>query len=74
MTSLPDNILHLPEYPFLGTKMEGHDLHCQVEAPEVIHSKNNAGAVIAPHVRHTQFHAVFILGMSPSIPPLCRPL
>ena len=34
MTSLPDNILHLPEYHVLGTKMEEHDLHYQVEAPE----------------------------------------
>jgi transposase len=31
MTSLPDNILHLPEYHVLGTKMEEHDLHYQVE-------------------------------------------
>jgi len=28
---LPDNILHLPEYHVLGTKMEEHDLHYQVE-------------------------------------------
>ena len=34
MTSLPDNILHLPEYHVLATKMEEHDLHYQVEAPE----------------------------------------
>ena len=33
MTMLPDNILHLPEYRILGTKMEEHDLHFQVEAP-----------------------------------------
>jgi len=26
MTSLPDNILHLPEYHVLATKMEEHDL------------------------------------------------
>ena len=31
MTSLPDNILQLAEYQVLGTKMEEHDLHYQVE-------------------------------------------
>jgi transposase len=39
MTSLPDNILHLPEYHVLGTKMEEHDLHYQVEAPEPLVSR-----------------------------------
>lgn len=33
MTSMPDNILHLPEYHVLGTKVEEHDLHFQDEAP-----------------------------------------
>lgn len=33
MNSSPDNILHLPEYRILATKMEEHDLHFQVEAP-----------------------------------------
>ena len=33
MSILPDNVLHLPEYRILGTKMEEHDLHFQVEAP-----------------------------------------
>lgn len=28
-----DNILHLPEHPVLGTKVEERDLHCQVKAP-----------------------------------------
>jgi len=34
MTHFSDNILHLPEYYVLGTKVEEHDLHYQFEAPE----------------------------------------
>ena len=34
MTHFSDNILHLPEYHVLGTKVEEHDLHYQIEAPE----------------------------------------
>jgi len=33
MTSLPDNILHLPEYHILDIKDEEHDLHFRLEAP-----------------------------------------
>lgn len=36
MTSLPDNILYLPEYQILKFKEEEHDLHFQVEAPKPI--------------------------------------
>lgn len=33
MTSLPDNILHLPEHHILDIKDEEHDLHFRLEAP-----------------------------------------
>ncbi len=33
MTSLPNNILHLPEYHLLDSKEEEHDFHFQLEAP-----------------------------------------
>ncbi|GAB2729388.1 hypothetical protein GCM10027172_24310 [Halomonas garicola] len=34
MMHLADNVLHLAEYHILGTKIEEHDLHYQVEASE----------------------------------------
>jgi len=36
VTSLADNLLLLPEYHILGTKVEEHDLHLQVEAPDPV--------------------------------------
>jgi hypothetical protein len=36
VTSLPENILYLPEYKVLGCKSNDDEMHFQVDAPEPI--------------------------------------